>query len=63
MDLGERTNQFTFLITDRDGTFSIAFDEVFAGSGIRVIKTPPRSPHVKETRMQTMIGARSPEGC
>ncbi|HEY0538809.1 MAG TPA: integrase core domain-containing protein [Actinoallomurus sp.] len=29
---------------DRDGKFSRAFDEVFAGNAIRIIKTPPRSP-------------------
>jgi putative transposase len=44
MDLGERAGQFTFLIRGRDGKFSRAFDEVLASSGIRVIKTPPRSP-------------------
>jgi transposase InsO family protein len=44
MDLGERAGQFTFLIRDRDGKFSRAFDEVLASSGIRVIRTPPRSP-------------------
>jgi Integrase core domain. len=44
MDVGERADQFTFLIRDRDGKFSKAFDEVLTSSGIRVIKAPPRSP-------------------
>jgi putative transposase len=44
LDLGERADQFKFLIRDRDGKFSKAFDKVLTGSGIRVIKTPPRSP-------------------
>ncbi|MDN3357640.1 hypothetical protein [Actinomadura sp. DC4] len=44
MDLGERVDQFTFLIRDRDGKFSLTFDEVLTSSGIRIIKTPPRSP-------------------
>jgi transposase InsO family protein len=41
MDLGER-GQFRFLIRDRK--FTSVFDEVFAGSGMRIIKTPVRSP-------------------
>ncbi|MCW2890394.1 MAG: integrase [Streptosporangiaceae bacterium] len=44
MHLGERAARFTFLIRDRDGKFSRAFDEVFTSRGIRIIKTPVRSP-------------------
>ncbi|MGO9727430.1 MAG: hypothetical protein ACLPN6_19160 [Streptosporangiaceae bacterium] len=44
MDLGERAGQFKFLIRDRDSKFTAAFDEVFAGNGMRTIKTPVRSP-------------------
>ena len=38
MDLGERAGRFKFLVRDRDGRFSAAFDENFAGNGTRVIK-------------------------
>ena len=44
MEVGERAGRFRFLIRDRDGKFTAAFDEVFAGNGTRVIKTPVRSP-------------------
>ena len=44
MDLGKRAGQFKFLIRDRDSQFTCAFDEVFAGNGTRIIKTPARSP-------------------
>ena len=44
MDLGERAGRFKFLIRDRDSKFTTAFDDVFAGNGTRVIRTPVRSP-------------------
>ena len=44
MDLGEYATRFKFLIRDRDSKFTAVFDEVLAGNGIRIIKTPVRSP-------------------
>ena len=44
MDLGERAPQFRFLIRDRAGQFTEAFDAVLGGAGIEVVKIPPRSP-------------------
>ncbi len=43
MDLGERAARFEFLIRDRDSKFTAAFDKVFGGNGVRIIKTPVRS--------------------
>jgi putative transposase len=44
MDLGERATQFRFVIRDRDSKFTAMFDQVLAGSGVRIIKTPVWSP-------------------
>jgi len=44
MDLGERAARSRFLIRDRAGQFTEAFDAVLSGAGIEVVKIPPRSP-------------------
>ena len=44
MDLGDRAASFRFLVRDRAGQFTDAFDAVLADAGIEAVKIPPRSP-------------------
>jgi putative transposase len=45
MDLDDRGRQVRFLLHDRDSKFSAAFDAVFTGEGIRIVRTPVRAPN------------------
>jgi transposase InsO family protein len=45
MDIEDRGRQVRFLLHDRDSKFSAAFDAVFAGEGIRILRTPVRAPN------------------
>jgi hypothetical protein len=44
MDLGEQVARCRFLVRDRAGQFTAAFDAVLADAGIDVVKIPPRCP-------------------
>ena len=62
MDLGERADRFLFLIRDRAGQFTGAFDAVLAGAGVEVVKIRPRSPRANafsERWVRTVRGERT----
>ncbi|MGH3297749.1 MAG: transposase [Trebonia sp.] len=59
MDLGERAAAFRFLIRDRAGQFTEAFDAVLAGAGIEVTRIPPRSPRANAYAERWVRTARS----
>lgn len=55
MDLGQRVEEFKFLIRDRAGQFTDAFDRVLADAGVTVCKIPPRCPRAN-TFAERFIG-------
>jgi len=44
MTLGENLEEMRFLIRDRGGQFTEAFDAVFQGCGLRILRSPPQAP-------------------
>jgi transposase InsO family protein len=44
LELGERVDQFRFLIRDRDAEYTRMFDEVFRAEGVQILLSPPQAP-------------------
>jgi putative transposase len=59
MDLGERAETFKFLIRDRAGQFTTAFDAVLADAGIEVLKIPASCPRANAYAERFVLTART----
>ena len=65
IDLGDRAEDFRFLVRDRGGQFTASFDALLASAGIEAVKIPPQSPRANAyvERFVSPPGRRSPTGC
>ena len=59
LELAEQTTAFRYLIRDRAGQFTAAFDTVLADAGITVLKIPPRSPRANAYAERFVLTVRS----
>ena len=59
MDLGDRAAGFQFLIRDRAGQFTGAFDAAQASVGIQPVKIPPRSHRANAFAERFVVTART----
>ena len=59
MDLGDRAAGFQFLVRDRAGQFTEAFNAVLADAGIETVKIPPRSPRANAYAERFVLTART----
>jgi putative transposase len=59
MDLGDRATDFRFLVQDRAGQFTAAFDAVLADTGIVAVKIPPRSPRANAYAERVVLTTRT----
>jgi hypothetical protein len=60
MDLEDRVTTFRFLVRDRAGQFTTAFDAVRAGAGNDTVKIPPRCPRANCGRSGRRTTGHSP---
>jgi putative transposase len=58
-DLSDRAASFRFLVRDRAGQFTAAFDAVLADARIQVAKIPPRSPRANCHAERFVLTART----
>jgi hypothetical protein len=58
--LADRPAPPRFLIHDRDSKFTAAFDEVFRGEGLEIVKTPLREPRANSYAEQLRRHGRVP---
>ena len=56
MDLDDRGRQVRFLIHDRDKKFPAAFDAIFAGENVKIIRTPVQAPNAN-AHVERWIGS------
>ena len=59
MDLGDRAAGFRFLVRDRAGQFTQAFNAVLADAGTEAVKIPPRSPRANAYAERFVLTART----
>ena len=55
MDFDEHVESVKFLLRDRDSKFTTAFDAVFTGAGIRILRSPIQAPRANAI-MERWIG-------
>jgi transposase InsO family protein len=56
LNLGDRADDFRFLIRDRDTKFTTQFDQVFTAEGIRIVHTAPQAPRMNAI-MERWVGS------
>lgn len=59
LDLGDRVDEFRFLIRDRAGQFSASFDAALADVGIEAVRIPPRCPRANCYAERFVLTART----
>jgi hypothetical protein len=59
MDLHDHATTFRFLVRDRAGQFTTAFDTVLTGAGIDTVKIPPRCPRANCYAERFVLTART----